>query len=148
MNRNVVISVIVGLLLLGGYWLFQSNRTKTETTQTLDQTLNSTQPTKEDLSTDSAQTKTTKEFTVVGTPFKFEPSTIRVKKGDTVKIIFRNDQGFHDFVLDEFNVKTKQIQALNQETVEFTADTTGTFEYYCSVGNHRQQGMRGNLIVE
>ena len=32
--------------------------------------------------------------------------------------------------------------------VEFTVDKTGTFEYYCSVGQHRANGMVGNLIVE
>lgn len=148
MNRNVVIGIIAGLLLLGGFWLIQSNRTKTIPPQTSDQTLSSPQPTNENLSTDSAQSKTTKEFTVVGTSFKFEPSILRVNKGDTVKITFKNDQGFHDFVLDEFIAKTKQIQAGNQETLQFVANQAGTFEYYCSVGNHRQQGMKGSLIVE
>lgn len=33
-------------------------------------------------------------------------------------------------------------------SVTFVADETGTFEYYCSVGNHRGQGMIGKLIVE
>lgn len=33
-------------------------------------------------------------------------------------------------------------------SVTFVADTLGTFEYYCSVGNHRAQGMVGNLVVE
>ncbi|MDO8658241.1 MAG: plastocyanin/azurin family copper-binding protein [Candidatus Levybacteria bacterium] len=36
------------------------------------------------------------------------------------------------------------------DTVEFTADTAGTFEYYCSVGNgyHKEQGMVGTLVIE
>ncbi len=90
----------------------------------------------------------TKEFTVIGTSFKFSPAEIRVKKGDNVKIIFKNDGGMHDWVLDEFNVRTNRIKSGQTETVEFTADKTGTFEYYCSVGTHRQMGMKGNLIVE
>ncbi len=32
--------------------------------------------------------------------------------------------------------------------VEFTADKKGTFEYYCSVGEHRVNGMKGKFIVE
>jgi len=32
--------------------------------------------------------------------------------------------------------------------VEFTADTPGEFEYYCSVGQHRANGQVGKLIVE
>jgi nitrite reductase (NO-forming) len=33
-------------------------------------------------------------------------------------------------------------------SVEFVADKTGTFEYYCSVGAHRAMGMTGSLVVE
>lgn len=54
----------------------------------------------------------------------------------------------HDFVIDELNVKTKIVKDGESETVEFTPDQTGTFEFYCSVGQHRQMGMKGTLIVE
>ncbi len=89
-----------------------------------------------------------KTFTVDGSNFTFSTNEIKVKQGDKVKIIFNNKAGFHDWVLDEFNVRTPQIQAGETATVEFTADKTGTFEYYCSVGQHRQNGMKGSLIVE
>lgn len=107
-----------------------------------------------------------KEFNVVGGPFWFrvvedlnkpdqpkdsaKPAEIRVKKGDVVRINFKNTEGNHDLVIDEFEAKTKQIQANQTETIEFVADQAGEFEYYCSVGNgyHRQQGMVGMLIVE
>ncbi len=88
------------------------------------------------------------EFTVTGKGLSFDLKEMKVKKGDKVKVTFINAEGFHDWVLDEFNVKTKQIAAGQSETVEFTADKTGTFEYYCSVGKHRQNGMFGKLIVE
>ena len=91
---------------------------------------------------------TIKTFTVSGKPFSFTPNQIRVKKGDTVKIVFANDGGFHDWVLDEFNARTAQIQSGQTAEVQFVADRTGTFEYYCSVGDHRALGMVGQLIVE
>jgi nitrite reductase (NO-forming) len=84
---------------------------------------------------------------VDGGNFKFSPNKIEVKKGDTVEIVFKNTEGFHDFVIDEFNAKTSQIQAGKTETVTFVADKTGSFEYYCSVGTHRQMGMKGTLVV-
>ena len=90
---------------------------------------------------------TVKEFTVSGGNFAFAPNVMTVKKGDTVKIIFKNDEGFHDLVIDEFKVATKQIAAGAEETVEFVADKAGTFEYYCSVGKHREMGMVGTLMV-
>jgi nitrite reductase (NO-forming) len=73
---------------------------------------------------------------------------MRVKKGDTVKITFTNNNGTHDLLIDEFKVNTGRIPAGESKTVEFVADKTGTFEYYCSVGQHRKMGMKGNLIVE
>lgn len=89
-----------------------------------------------------------KEVIVSGGNYKFNPSEIKVKKGERVKIIFKNSGGMHDFVIDEFNVRTQVIGSEKEDTVEFVPDKTGTFEYYCSVGNHRQMGMVGNLIVE
>ena len=89
-----------------------------------------------------------KEFTVVATPFKFDIAEIKVKKGDKVKVVFKNDKGTHDWVIDEFNIRTKVLEAGQTDTVEFIADKSGSFEYYCSVDNHRQMGMVGKLIVE
>lgn len=87
-------------------------------------------------------------FEVEGKPFEFSMKEMRVKEGDRVKVFFNNTEGFHDFVIDGFNVRTKQLQAGEGDSVEFVADRKGTFEYHCSVGNHRQMGMMGNLIVE
>ena len=88
-----------------------------------------------------------KEFTVTGGNFAFSPTSLSVNKGDTVRITFKNAEGFHDFVIDEFDVATKQISAATEETVEFVADQAGSFEFYCSVGQHRQLGMKGTLTV-
>lgn len=90
---------------------------------------------------------TVKEFTVTGKNYSFAPATLTVKKGDTVKITFVNEGGFHDLKLDEFNVATRQLNGGSQETVTFVADKAGSFEYYCSVGTHRQMGMKGTLTV-
>jgi plastocyanin len=90
----------------------------------------------------------TKSFTVTGSNFKFDPAELRVQEGDSVEITFVNAGGMHDFVLDAFNARTEVIQAGEQQTIRFTADKKGSFEYYCSVGSHRQMGMVGTLIVE
>lgn len=91
---------------------------------------------------------TAKSFTVTGDNFKFDLAEMRVKKGDTVRVTFKNAEGFHDWKLDEFGAATQKLQAAQEETIEFVADKAGTFEYYCSVGKHRTMGMKGNLIVE
>lgn len=89
-----------------------------------------------------------KAFVVDGRNFAFTPKTIEVNKGDKVKITFKDDEGFHDLVLDGYNMKTNRVSTGGSDSFEFTADKTGTFAYYCSVGNHREQGMEGVLTVK
>ncbi len=88
------------------------------------------------------------EFTVSGGNFYFKPNIMRVKEGDTVTITFKNSDGFHDFKIDELGVATSQIKSGAEEKVTFVASKKGSFEYYCSVGEHRKNGMKGTLIVE
>ncbi|MEK7209209.1 MAG: cupredoxin domain-containing protein [Patescibacteria group bacterium] len=87
-------------------------------------------------------------FTITGSNFKFSPAEIKVKQGEIVKITFQNESGSHNWQLDEFKVATKILKAGEAEIVEFAADKKGVFEYYCVVGEHRQMGMKGKLIVE
>jgi len=87
-------------------------------------------------------------FDISGKPFEFSVKEIRVKRGSMVRINFTSAQGMHNWVIDEFNAKTKIVQAGQSDSIEFIADKAGTFEYYCSVPTHRQQGMVGRLIVE
>jgi len=89
-----------------------------------------------------------KEFTISGQNFSFTPNFITVKKGEKVKITFKNSDGFHDFKIDEFGVATKTIKGGEEELVEFVADKIGSFEYYCSIGTHRAMGMWGTLRIE
>jgi len=89
-----------------------------------------------------------REFNLTAANFKYDVTEIRVKKGETIKINFKVVQGFHDLVIDEFNARTAQLQTGQSEIIEFVADQSGEFEYYCSIGSHRAMGMVGKLIVE
>lgn len=155
MNKGALIVVIVAVLLLGGgFLLFKNSSTPAPTPSPEDTTQSAPSPadTVQNESTgagaNSDTTEAVKEVTVSGSPYKFEPSTISVKKGDTVKLTFKNTAGTHDFVIDELNVKTKTIAAGESETVTFTADKAGSFEYYCAVANHKAMGMKGTLVVD
>lgn len=86
-------------------------------------------------------------ITVEGGKHYFKPNEIRVKKGQTVKITFNNVEGEHDFVLDEFNVQSSELEEDESEEITFVADKTGEFEFYCSLYDHREKGMYGKLIV-
>ncbi len=85
---------------------------------------------------------------ISGKNFDYDKAEIRVKEGDTVKINFTSTGGFHDWVVDEFNARTGKVQTDGTTSVTFVADKKGTFEYYCSIGQHRANGMVGKLIVE
>lgn len=87
-------------------------------------------------------------FNLSGRNFVFSLTEIKVKKGDKVTIDFSSADGYHDWVVDEFKAATARVQTGASSSVTFVADKTGTYEYYCSVGSHRQMGMVGKLIVE
>ena len=103
---------------------------------------------------ENANEKGVKTFILTGENFKFvmnsvDNSEIKVKQGDKVRIEFVSTKGFHDWVLDEFDAATGQVRDTDGMTfVEFVADKKGTFEYYCSVGEHRANGMKGAFVVE
>lgn len=87
-------------------------------------------------------------FDVAGTNFAFDITEMRVQEGDVVTVNLVSEEGYHDWVVDEFDAATEKIREGETTSVTFVADASGTYEYYCSVGSHREQGMVGTLIVE
>jgi plastocyanin len=148
-NTYIIIAIII-LIAIGGFFISKNQKVTSPPTDT-DITTSSPMPAPgfenvpEMIVEESGAVK---EFTVEGKNFSFTPSTIAVNQGDTVKITFNATQGFHDFRVEGYGVGTKQMQAPGTEVLEFVADKAGTFEYYCSVGSHRQMGMKGTLIVQ
>lgn len=90
----------------------------------------------------------TRSFTMKGNNFEFDQREIRVRRGENVRIAFENTGGMHDWRLEGYGVGTQVLASGASETIEFTADRAGQFEYYCSVGRHREMGMKGVLVVE
>jgi plastocyanin len=152
-GKSLIVLLIIVVALGGGYMLLKKGGPVVSPTPTALATATvspspSSSPTPLVSVGASVTLGPVKTFTVTGKPFSFSPSEIKVKKGDMVKIIFKNTEGIHDWVIDEFNARTPKIQAGQSAEIQFVADKKGTFEYYCSVGSHRQQGMKGKLIVE
>jgi plastocyanin len=73
-----------------------------------------------------------------------------VNVGDTVRVEFvAVDRLPHDWRVDEFrNAASAILSEGGSEVIEFVVDKPGTFEYYCSVGLHKEYGMVGRFIVE
>ena len=134
---------LVALVAVGGYFLLKPSNKAPEAQVT-------TQPVvTEQTATDSTEVKDmVVELTVVSEGMKFSPTELRVKEGDKVKITYKNTKGSHNFVIDEFGVKTALLSAGQEESVEFVASKKGSYEFYCAVPGHRAAGMKGTLIVE
>jgi plastocyanin len=151
MNKTITTIIVILIIILGAVLIYRNNaKNSMETPGEIQQEQSQVPvtPANTPAAVSGSPTTAVKEFTVAGNNFKFMPATITVNKGDRVRITFQNTGGFHDFVIDEFNVATERINGNAQEVVEFTADKAGSFEYYCSVGTHRQMGMKGTLIVK
>ena len=144
MKNSLTLIIVAIILVVAGIFLFSRQSNGPEASPSSTPTLSSS-PTP---ITIQLLQNSIRQFTVIASDFKFDVKEIKVKKDDRVRIIFKNAGGVHDWVIDEFNVRTKQLQVGQQETIEFIVDKTGQFQYYCSMGAHRQMGMWGTLVVE
>ena len=151
MNNKLLAVVVVVILIAGGFILFKS-----KTIAPTDGEVNNYMPVPGSNVDEMIVTEeireiapvTVKEFSVSAAPYSFSTKSISVNKGDTVKITLKNTKGTHDLKIDEYGVATRVLNAGEEQTLTFLADKVGSFEYYCSVGNHRAMGMVGTLSVK
>lgn len=94
------------------------------------------------------QTAAVHEFQITSRKYEFAPSSLRVKKGEQLRLVIAALDHDHGFRLDEFHIN-KKIERGKTVTVEFTADKAGTFPFrcsnFCGLGHG---GMKGTLVVE
>lgn len=77
---------------------------------------------------------------------QYSPTAIALKKGDRVRLKVTVTKGVHDFNIDEYNIHVET--PLNEEKIiEFTADKSGEFIYYCNKNGHRAAGHWGTLSI-
>lgn len=151
---NPIVITFVILLILGGvYALFSQSQSKTpintsKQSPSSNQTTNETQSESEISQEGSPDAEGVKTFEVEAGSFYFSPNTITVNEGDKVRVIIKSADQRHTFSLDEFNVGSPITEAGQTSIVEFTASRKGSFEFYCSVGEHRANGQIGTLIVQ
>lgn len=102
--------------------------------------------------TDSATTNTTVatlSLAMTEKEYSFSPSSFSAKPGQKVEITLKNSGSMeHDFRITELGVNSGLIGAGETKTVTFTVPTTQkSYEYFCSLSNHRAMGMKGTLTV-
>ena len=80
--------------------------------------------------------------------YEFNPGSLRVRKGEQVRLILAAVDHDHGFKIDDFNVNQKVLKGTTV-VVEFTADKAGTFQFRCSsVCGLGHRNMKGTLVVE
>ncbi len=97
---------------------------------------------------DIPSTADTKVVVVKASQYVFEPAEIVVNQGDKIKLILKSIDVPHGIAIKEYNVKVF-ADADEESAVEFVADKSGTFPFYCNVfcgGGHKE--MQGKLIVK
>ncbi len=82
--------------------------------------------------------------------YSFTPNKMTASPGQTLRVKLTNVGGLHDFVIDELNVRSNRLSTGDSQIVEIKIpqDAAGkSYEFYCSVANHRALGMKGTLEV-
>jgi plastocyanin len=87
---------------------------------------------------------------IVGTEFALEPAMVELDAPGTYTFVFRNEGGtVHALEVDGHGVEEETEEIGAGETAELTVELAeaGEYELYCPVGNHREQGMEGTVVV-
>jgi heme/copper-type cytochrome/quinol oxidase subunit 2 len=75
----------------------------------------------------------------------YRPATIRVRKGETVRMRLKTADDEHCFAVDALRLE-KRIQPGKITAFELTPDRAGTFPVYCCLEPDNET-LRGRLIV-
>ncbi|MDZ7786254.1 MAG: cupredoxin domain-containing protein [Candidatus Saccharibacteria bacterium] len=162
MRKGAIIGIIIALLAIGGgaaYFVMQDEEEVATTTTTSEQRevadedetpgeategTEQNQPQDEEESSDVDQ-----ELTIDMRNYEFSVEEITASPGDTITLNLTNSGGEHNLFLDEFDVRSQTTNTGETTSVTFTVpkDASGSYEYYCNIGQHRQLGMVGTLNV-
>jgi plastocyanin len=78
---------------------------------------------------------------------RFSRARLTARAGRPVELVLVNTGAApHDLVIDELGV-SRAVPSGRSTVVRFTPRAPGTYLYYCSVGDHLEQGMAGRLEV-
>ena len=100
--------------------------------------------------TDGGSTTSGQTIEISETEFALDPSSVQVDETGTVTFRVTNDGAIaHALEVDgdDFEEETGTIEP--GESAELTVDLRqkGSYELYCPIGDHREQGMEGELVV-
>lgn len=78
----------------------------------------------------------------------FRQSGDEIQKGDKVRLVVTSTSGTHGVAIPDFGVSVGPVSPGQEQVVEFTADQSGSFTYFCNIPCGRgHSSMRGTLNV-
>jgi cytochrome c oxidase subunit II len=72
------------------------------------------------------------EVQIIARKFAFEPSTIQVIAGESVRLVIRSQDGTHGFAIPKLKIDVHVSKTGDPVTVEFIAPPTGQYPIACS----------------
>ena len=86
---------------------------------------------------------------ITATEFKFDPSMVELAKSGEMTFTLVNDgQLTHALEIEGQGIEEESDEIDGGASTDLTVDLeAGEYELYCPVGNHREQGMEGTLVV-
>jgi uncharacterized cupredoxin-like copper-binding protein len=104
----------------------------------------------DEAATDGSTTTGGQAIEISETEFALDPSSVQVDETGTVTFRVTNDGAIaHALEVDgdDFEEETDTIEP--GESAELTVDLgqEGSYELYCPIDDHREQGMEGELVV-
>ncbi|MEA2330286.1 MAG: hypothetical protein QOH58_424 [Thermoleophilaceae bacterium] len=111
---------------------------------------NSSDSKSNDSSSSGSAPASTDKVKVVETEFKIAPASPSIDKAGKVTFAVTNSGKIpHALEVEGPNgeAKTGTIDPGKAEDLEVDLGKAGTYEWYCPIGNHRAQGMKGEIKV-
>lgn len=141
-NKSLPLTVVASVFLAGCVHVTSPVTNTPPAGQTVPDTSTQAPATPQD------QSVPVKEFDLTARQWEFNPPTITVDQGDKVKLNIESLDVAHGIALPEFNVSA-DLAPGQTTTVEFVADKTGSFTFFCNVlCGSGHQDMKGTLIVQ
>ncbi len=150
MNKIIVFvaAVIIGILVV--FWLQSDDVVDGDRIEPVDEGIVEENEEDQEVEEETDEADVVIDMTAAGREFFVDGEAnplIQVNQGDIVELNFEVTDGVHDFAIDALGVGTDILNEGQTQTIVFEASEVGEFEYYCSVGSHRDEGMFGAFEV-
>lgn len=146
MMRIVIVLLVIAALSTVAAYVFSKRSTPSVSESS---SVTSTVQTPSDAVVFSGATPA-REIIIEASEYKFNPNTITIKKGESVKITLKNvGNQPHDWFVEKMGGASIDMTSAGQSnSIVIKASQTGSFNTYCSIGSHRKLGMVGKLVVQ